>query len=184
MAGIPIPTSLPTGPIFVDTASCQCALQLKQDTEPSEQSRNQAWRCIGNATENIYLGHTGKWFFPVNEGSKADLNQTYNWANNPPDTTQPYLLEDSQDKTEAHYIPFNATDSSQLSLFDQACTGQNDTEFSGPFYQVLADTEAGRIPTAARLCVAPSAIPITLQNASSWNNTGCNLGFFCKFLQS
>ena len=183
MAGLPIPTSLPNGPIFVDTASCQCALQAKQDTEPNSQGRNQAWRCIGNATENVYSGHSGKWFFPVNEGSKTDVNQTFSWANNPPDTAQPYVLQNNQDNTKALYIPFNATDPSLLSVFDQACTGQNDTQLSGPFYQALADFEEGKIPTAARLCVSSSAVPITIQNASSWNDKGCNLGFLCKFLR-
>lgn len=182
MAGVPIPTPLPlpNGPIFIDTASCQCALQANQDTEPNKQSQNEAWRCTGNATENMYAGKSGKWFFPVNEGSKADLNQTFNSANNPPDTTQSYILEDNQDNTTAFYTPFNATDYSQLSIFDQACTGQNDTQLSGPFYQALADTAAGKVPPTARLCAAEGAVPITIQNASSWNDRGCNLGFLCK----
>ena len=180
MAGLPLPASLPSGPIFVDTGSCQCALRASQETVPSDKSHSQVWRCIGNATDNVYAGPSGKWFFPVNQGTKEDLNQTFNWANNPPDTGLPYIIEGSEVRKTLFYTPLNDTDSSELSEFDKVCTGQNDTLLSSPFYQALADTESGKIPVAAQLCVQQGALPITIQNGSSWTSKGCNLGFLCR----
>ena len=182
MAGLPLPTSLPSGPIFIDTASCQCALRASQDTVPKNISHTQVWRCVGNATENVYAGSSGKWYFPVNEGSNEDLNKTFNWANNPPDANQPYILQESGDQGLLFYTPLNDTNSFELSTFDQACTGQNDTQLSGPFYQALGEIEAGNIPQAAHLCIQPGSVPITIQNASTWAEKGCSLGFLCKSL--
>lgn len=67
----------PTGPYFIDTGGCRCALQTEVNKE--------AWRCISNTTQDIYQGDSGKWFFAVNQSDSASLTAPANSSTNPPD---------------------------------------------------------------------------------------------------
>jgi len=56
------------------------------------------------------------------------------------------------------------------------------TSTSGP-----ATTEGGTITTPTALpnagestCLFPGGIAVPIQNASSWQTTGCSIGFLCK----
>ena len=166
----------PTGPVFVDTASCRCALQPTPGTAPNDPNSSEAWRCIGDSTEDMYSGNSGKWFPPQDEGLNGSLDDTDVWGGDPPDTTEPYVAEKNGAATS--YTPLNSTDSSSLSLQDQACTGKNDTQQSEQYYTSL---NGDPLSSDARPCLLPGASPIAIQNATSWNQTGCNLGFFCQY---
>lgn len=180
MSGTPIPSKAPGGPFFVDTASCQCAIQPTRQIEVHNDQPLEAWRCIGNGRDDVYVGDNGKWFFPVkpvSEGSK-DTSEPVYWADNPPHSKAPYVVDNSTNTL--RFQPLDAGDASKLSLVDNACTGENSTEQSARYYASADDIQAGRPVTSAALCY-PGTEPVTLGSASFWNDHGCNLGFLCKF---
>ena len=181
MSGTPIPSKAPDGPFFVDTASCQCAIQPTRQIEVHNSQPHEAWRCIGHGSDDVYVGDNGKWFFPikpVSEGSK-DTSEPVYWADNPPNSKAPYVVDNSTNVL--RFQPLDAGDGSKLSLVDNACTGENSTEQSAKYYASAKDVQAGRPPSSVALCY-PGTQPVTLGNASFWNDHGCNLGFLCKFL--
>jgi len=180
MSGTPIPSKAPDGPFFVDTASCQCAIQPTRQIEVHNAQPHEAWRCIGKGSEDVYVGDNGKWFFPVktvSEGSK-DTSEPVYWADNPPNSKAPYVVDNSTNVL--RFQPLDAGGGSELSLVDNACTGENSTEQSARYYASANDIKAGRPVSSAALCY-PGTQPVTLGNASFWNDHGCNLGFFCKY---
>ena len=176
---------VPRGPFYVDTQSCRCALQLfnQSAVHLDAQESEEAWRCIGDSNEDIYYGDNGKWFLPqhpanfADEGVANDISQPFNWAGNPPDVQKPYIV----DNTTHELQPLDDTDQAQLSVFDAVCSGQNSSEQSSKYYKSVKQLQAGHLPTDASTCLAGTS-PIELQNASSWQTQGCNLGFFCKCL--
>ena len=175
--------SEPTGPFFVDTGACRCALQ--------EELSGEAWRCVGNGTEDLYSGQAGKWFWALKNNTASLTDPVYS-DSNPPNTTTAYINLDG------HFVPVSANaksngDSiigpnidpvddriaaSNITNFaqDQQCTGKNDTQASMQFYQgLIAVNSVEGLP-----CWMPGTIPVLLQNSTSWKSSGCNLGFWCE----
>jgi hypothetical protein len=151
--------SEPNGPFFLDTGRCRCALQGKLSAD--------AWRCIGNATENLYVGDSGKWFYASNKNNSSSLKDPLNSDSNPPDTSHQYMILDNQFEPIAKNKTFAAQDLS--------CTGKNDTVLSSQLYQTIAAVNSGNVP-----CWQPGTIPLVIQTPIDWAAHGCNLGFLCK----
>ena len=175
---IPSEDNKARGPFFIDSESCQCALQQFNQTDVvrGNKKTEEAWRCIGNANDNVYTGQNGKWFLPTNsaDGSPADdIHQPTNWAGNPPNLQKTYVVDNKTKELQ----PMDDTNQSQLSILDNVCTGQNSSEQSPKYYQAQNDIDAGRTPVAT-LCYAGTQ-PVPLGNATYWQDHGCNLGFFC-----
>ena len=180
MSAVPTPSTAPDGPAFVDTASCQCALQPTRQIKVQKHQPHEVWRCVGDSNGDIYKGDNGKWFFPIHpvtDGSE-DVSKPIDWADNPPNSQAPYLVSNSSNVPQ--FEPFNSTDASQLSLVDNACTGENSTDQSAQYYASVDDIKAGRTPSNAAVCLSGMQ-PYPLQNATEWTNDGCSLGFFCKY---
>lgn len=157
--------SEPTGPFFVDTGACRCALQ--------EELSGEAWRCIGNATEDLYAGEAGKWFWALENNTSSLRDPVYS-DSNPPNTTTTYINLNGQ------FVPLIANDTSNEDTTtlaqDQRCTGKNDTQASMQFYQELSAVDSGKyLP-----CWMPGTVPVVIQNSTSWKSSGCNLGFWCE----
>ncbi|CAJ2504778.1 Uu.00g121720.m01.CDS01 [Anthostomella pinea] len=129
-----------------------------------------AWQCIGNQTQGVYKVTTGKWFKSLHGGSVVAL-PIYD-ASNGPDTSKA-LTWDSGAKALVD------ADTNALSPYDQACTGLNRTFFSTSFYEAFAQNAAGESPIAAAPCWRPEAVPIEIQNLTSWQSDGCSEGFLC-----
>ena len=173
----------PRGPFYVDTESCRCALQLFNQTAVhlDADDSEEAWRCIGDSNADVYFGENGKWFLPqhsanfADEGAINDISQPSNWAGNPPDVQKTYIVDNTTHELE----PLDDTDQAKLSILDAVCSGQNSSDQSSRYYTSVKQVEAGKLPTDAATCLAGTS-PIELQNASSWQTQGCNLGFFCK----
>ena len=156
----------PKGPMLIDEGGCRCALQEELDTE--------AWRCIANTTDNIYSGQTGKWFFAVDKTNRHSLKDSPNSDTNPPNLTRSYMIKgDGQDREFAVITPSDEA----ADLEDATCSGRNDTKASSAFYRYMAAS----LVHSSSPCWQPGIIPLTIQNASEWNATGCNLGFLCKY---
>ncbi|MCJ1472453.1 hypothetical protein MMC13_001101 [Lambiella insularis] len=163
----------PQGPAFIDAALCRCALQSSNRLDPYDAEPNpEAWRCIGENSADIYNGSTGMWFLPVRTKSSADLHEPDNWAGNPPDLTQVYIVDNGTGMFEV----YAGEQSGYLSSADQACTGLNDTTQSEQYYASFQKSPS----TTQQPCLQAGGQPINIQNATSWNQTGCSLGFFCK----
>ncbi|KAG0648294.1 hypothetical protein D0Z07_5520 [Hyphodiscus hymeniophilus] len=45
---------------------------------------------------------------------------------------------------------------------------------------VLSQNQTQQLETL-QTCFQNDSVPIVIQNATSWNETGCNLGFYCQF---
>lgn len=157
-------------PLFLDTAACVCALR-----ESPDNSTSQAWQCRGNATTDPNTSVSGKWFNAPNVGNSSTALED---ASSPPDTRSPLVA--SEDST---LTPLASVNPNPLSLFDQDCTGINQTNFTTSYYQASRESAQGQPPIAAVPCLRPGAIPITLTLASAWQNEtifiGCKEGFFC-----
>ena len=177
---LPTKDKLPQGPFYIDTESCQCALQLYNQTAVTSAHSREAWRCIGDHKENAYTGENGKWFLPTdkNDGSLIDTNESDYWAGTPPDLQKTYIINNATHELQ----PLDANVESQLSIVDQACSGQNDTEQSTRYYDEVKQVESGNQPIPPPLCYGGTQ-PVELQNASAFADKGCNLGFFCKSSQ-
>ncbi|KAL0777422.1 hypothetical protein CaCOL14_006940 [Colletotrichum acutatum] len=161
------PQTDPTGPSFLDTEGCLCALQVT----PAGGAPEPAWQCIGDQSKgSIYTVRTGRWFNTLNGVGNA--NGPINDASNPPDIEKPQrwlsgALRDS---------PGN----DGLSVYDSACTGKNHTRFSTSFYEATAQINAGQQPYSAAPCYRQGAVPIEIQTVESWQANGCSPGFLCE----
>ena len=175
--------SEPNGPFFIDTGACRCALQ--------EELSGEAWRCIGNATGDLYTGEAGKWFWALENNTSSLKDPVYS-DSNPPNTTIAYIDLNGQfvpliantTSNEEPAIGFNNPSVDDISVAsntttfaqDQQCTGKNDTQASMQFYQELRAIESGKyLP-----CWMPGTVPVVIQNYTSWKSSGCNLGFLCE----
>ena len=175
--------SEPTGPFFVDTGACRCALQ--------EELSGEAWRCIANGTEDVYSGEAGKWFWALENNTSTLRDPVYS-DSNPPNTTTAYInlngqfvpllanITSNEDSTTGSNItPVNgkiAASNITTSAQDQQCTGKNDTQASKQFYQGLRAVNSEEyLP-----CWIPGTVPVVIQNSTSWKSSGCNLGFWCE----
>ncbi|KAI1329472.1 hypothetical protein F5Y16DRAFT_366093 [Xylariaceae sp. FL0255] len=185
------------GPSFLDTGACICSLQpaggpgtrLEVDdtgnldnpisitssaddlSQWGGSNTTAAWQCIGNQTEGVYVTTTGKWFNSLHGGNNYNLS-IYD------DSNGPKLDEDFiwDNKTKA-LVQANPSD---FSIYDNACTGKNQTTFSTAFYRAYAEIQANSTPVDAAPCWHPGgALPIQIVNASSWESDGCPQGFLC-----
>ena len=154
----------PKGPIFIDDEGCRCALQEELGTA--------AWRCTDSPDDDdIYSGERGKWFFATNQTDPASLQALPNSERNPPVLHPSYVLSE-----EGQTTTFEVIDPSyEFSSLD-SCTGRNDTDASANFYRLLVTSKM----MSPSPCWQPGIIAVAVQNASAWNATGCNLGFYCK----
>ena len=158
----------PQGPFFIDTGGCGCALQEKLSRD--------AWRCIANLTENAYDGDSGKWYYAANQANPASIQAPENSDSNPPDTGTAYEIKDNNFWSSSEANSTDPTSDTQ-DIQDVYCTGDNSTQASAQFYQTLADVISGKdLP-----CWQPGTLPLQIQSAESWNQTGCNAGFFCEY---
>jgi len=123
-------TSIPS---YIDTSVCLCGLIASKSTLPNNGGMPELWRCIGNASASITDGSNGKWWntsLPSEELS--GLNQPQNWAENPPDLSQAYVLVDSNGQ--AAYQKLGSGGSPALIGADTKCNGNNDSTVSGMYY--------------------------------------------------
>jgi len=112
------------------------------------------------------------------QSDSGSFNQPANSNINPPDLDNPYMVLNGQFET----FPDTPTNSTKRDSEVQHvnCLGTNDTEALSKVYQKLAGVVSGQdLP-----CCQPGAVPLVLQDASEWNATGCQLGFFYKCIGS
>ncbi|MDI1493480.1 MAG: hypothetical protein OHK93_005270 [Ramalina farinacea] len=159
------------GPIFLDTGACICALR---EPPPDNDQNKMQWRCQGNATDNIYIGNGGKWYAPDHDISDTKSLPVED-GSDPPKTDATFI---SQGK--GGLVDLGTVNPDPLSLQDQACTGLNQTSFSTSYYRAGVELAANQTPVAAAPCYLAGAIPIKLQNETSWLDEGCHQGFFCE----
>lgn len=168
------PVDIPPGPAFLDTAACLCAYK----EAPTTDSNDIAWECIGNQfQEAITNTAKGQWFRPTRNATILDAEQSGGpiWdASNPPDTTEPLLYDEDRDA-------LVALDPSVLSVYDAACTGQNQTTFSTAFYRTVSEREDNETMVDAMPCWrGPTAVPLQIMGLEEWQSAGCNQGFLCE----
>ncbi|KAI2608009.1 hypothetical protein GGR54DRAFT_392420 [Hypoxylon sp. NC1633] len=161
------PQEEPKGPVFLDTHACLCGLRGTEDVNSS----NAAWQCIGNQTEGVYRVTTGKWFNNIGDSSLRDNLPIWD-ALSSPDTSKA-LMYNTRKNALVDFV------SSETSVWDQACTGENRTTFSTSYYRALAAVQKDETPVDAAPCWRAGAVPIQIQNVTNWNLNGCNEGFLC-----
>ena len=128
--GCSSPTNLPE---FIDTNACLCGLLESASELPDNGGITELWRCIGNASADVTHGDNGKWYnttLPSEELS--GINESQNWGQNPPDTSQAYVLVSVNGQ--AAYQVLGSGGSSELIGGDTNCNGKNDTTLSGMYY--------------------------------------------------
>ncbi|KAI1101712.1 hypothetical protein F4804DRAFT_290537 [Jackrogersella minutella] len=155
------------GPAFLDTQACLCALRGTNHVRRGEGS----WQCIGNQTQEVYRVTTGKWFNNIGNGTLEDGLAIWD-ASNTPDTGKALMFSNGT----SSLVDENP---SEFSVWDQACTGKNRTSFSTSYYRSVAAIARNDTPIDAAPCWRPGAVPIQIQNATSWQTDGCNEGFLC-----
>ncbi|KAI0169250.1 hypothetical protein GGR52DRAFT_513166 [Hypoxylon sp. FL1284] len=162
-----LPQEPPQGPVFLDTAACLCALRGTKDLN----SNNPSWQCVGNQTESVYQVTSGKWFGGIGKGSKDKLPI---WG----DT----IGINVTDKGMAYDAPedsFSEPYTADFTPWDLACTGINRTSFSTSYYHSVAALQRNDTPIDAAPCWRAGAIPMQIQDYTSWTRDGCNEGFLC-----
>lgn len=149
--GCTSPTNLPS---YIDTDACLCALVTSRSTLPNNGEVTELWRCIGNSSANIGLGSHGKWYNTVLPSEDlSGINKPEDWAENPPDLSQTYVLE--KEKNSTVYNILGPGGSSSLIGADVNCTGMNDTVFSELYY-ARGEEFAISTSSAASLCTPTS----------------------------
>ncbi|KAI0120945.1 hypothetical protein BJ170DRAFT_153412 [Xylariales sp. AK1849] len=161
------PQTKPTGPSFLDTEACLCALQLTTQAKSTEA----AWQCLGNQTQGIYVATTGKWFNSLHGGSNVDLPKED--ASNGPDLSKTLVWDAGKEQL------IETTDFSNLSVYDQACTAENQTIFTTALYRAADEVANDQTPVDAAPCWRPDGLPVQIQSVSSWESQGCSAGFLC-----
>ncbi|TRX90889.1 hypothetical protein FHL15_008293 [Xylaria flabelliformis] len=162
------------GPSFLDNNACLCALRQPEQGNGNGANNEVAWQCIGNQTQGVYQVTTGKWFQSLHGGHNISL-PIYD-ASNGPDTSKALLWDAGNN----NFTSADPDKLSRLTPYDVACTGVNQTTFSTAFYGAFAEKEAGDTPIAAAPCWRPGgAVPVQIQDVTSWTTTGCPLGFLC-----
>lgn len=164
------PVEIPTGPAFLDTAACLCAYRQT----PVTTSHDAAWECIGDQTDRITVTKQGKWFRPVRNETIINPGLPIWDASNGPDVADPLMYDAGRDAL----APY---DSQSLTVYNGACTGQNQTTFSTAFYRTVDEVAAGLAPVDAMPCWrGPAAVPMQIMGLDDWQRTGCNAGFLCE----
>jgi hypothetical protein len=164
-------------PQFIDTNACRCALEIV-DFHVDE-PKAEAWKCIANATQDIYGETTGKWFKPLHDKDRdmdGDVGQPVSWDGNPPDLSQAYVLVEGDGDDSDSFVKLEQVSyGSRLTDDDRECTGRNSTGLSAKYYKYYAHN----------LCaIAKGVLPFPLGNQSSWKEKGCLPGFFCEYSTS
>ncbi|KAF2101114.1 ABC transporter-like protein [Rhizodiscina lignyota] len=172
--GLPLSESPPEGPQFIDSGNCLCALQEFQGADQTT-----AWRCLGSnkKNQNIYQGVSGKWYKPETDNSAIDPHAlAVNDDSLRPNNHTAFVAEPGSRQS---LVALNSVKKDPLSIFDRACTGHNVTELSQSYYGAQQQIANKQTPTAAATCFS-GALPLTIQNSTSWNKTGCYPGFQCQ----
>jgi len=171
----------PRGPTFLDTTACLCSLRALPGLDNIAKANTNfndgqaAWQCIGNQTQGVYNVTTGKWYEAKN--AKGSLNLPMEDASNPPVGED--LVWNSKSRT---LEPLK--DKNTLTVYDRDCTGTNRSSFSTSFYRATNQLLNDQLPIDAAPCWRPGALPLQLQNVSSWQSEGCKEGFLCKLAHS
>lgn len=155
----------PTGPTFLDSEACLCALR-----HPGPKSPNVAWQCIGNQTQGVYKVTTGKWFAALHD--EAQAGSRVDDASNEPNTAKALRW----DRGNESFFPAD----DRLSVYDRACTGQNQTTFSTAFYRAAEQQRTNKTMVDAAPCWREGAVPIQIQSVEAWQEEGCSEGFLCR----
>ncbi|KAI1772309.1 hypothetical protein F4818DRAFT_182589 [Hypoxylon cercidicola] len=161
-----LPQEVPQGPVFLDTQACLCGLRGTENLN----SQTPSWQCIGNQTQGVYSVTTGKWFNSVGKGSKENLPM---WDNTNGINTSRALMYNARNDS------FVDASLSELTVWDRACTGINQTSFSTSYYGAAVALQRNETPVDAAPCWRPGAIPIQIQDDASWTANGCSEGFLC-----
>ncbi len=151
--GCSSPTNLPE---FIDANACLCGLLESASELPDNGGITELWRCIGNASADVTHGDNGKWYnttLPSEELS--GINQNQNWGQNPPDTSQAFVLVTANGQ--ASYQVLGSGGSPELIGADTDCNGKNDTTLSVMYYAKGKDSSLA----------ASTAIPSSTSSASS-----------------
>ncbi|KAK8014377.1 hypothetical protein PG990_007673 [Apiospora arundinis] len=117
----------------------------------------------------VYDVTTGKWFAPLHDG--ADTNAKVYDASNGPNTDKALRW----DRDKKSFFPADDT----LGVYDKACTGQNQTDFSTSFYRAAEQKRKKEPVVDAAPCWREGAVPIQIQTVESWQKDGCSEGFLC-----
>lgn len=163
-----LPQETLRGPAFLDTGACLCALQ----NPLSEDAKDAAWQCIGNRTEGVYEVDTGKWFDAIPD--PTNIHGLIFDDFNKPNTNKTLVVVDGK-------FQESKPNSTQFSIYDQACTGTNHSTFSTAYYRAVEAKSRNKTAVDAAPCWRPGALPIQIQIAESWLTNGCQEGFYCKF---
>ncbi|KAF7560616.1 hypothetical protein G7046_g3524 [Stylonectria norvegica] len=162
------PQDAPTGPVFLDTQACLCALQK----QPESTSKKIAWQCIGNQTLGVYDTTQGKWFNAQHDSGAVDL--PVNDDSNGPNTNKSQIWDSGSRSLKP--LPSN----NDLAIWEKVCTGVNHTTFSTSYYRALDQLARNDTPIDAAPCWRPGAIPLQIQDVEAWQSDGCPEGFLCQ----
>lgn len=172
---LPSQDNLPQGPFYLDTESCQCALQTPNQTDVDRVSVK-AWRCTGYIKDNAYIGENGKWLLPINEddGSAMDTStgEPDYRGGIPPNLQETYIIHNVTHELQT----LDDTVRSQLSIIDNACSGKNDTLQSQKYYEAVEQFKVGIAPEARDRCAARTE-PVELQNGMCSWISACPLSY-------
>ena len=180
MYGATDPAKIPTdiffpnyptlGPQYLDDGGCLCALRDSPDRHST------AWRCFGNHTLDAYTGSGGQWF-NIRDPQADWRALSINDAGNPPDLPDPMIEPTPQ--TDAALVPLKGISPNPLNIYDKACSGRNQSQWTTVYYRAEEQKNASQVPIAAAPCYQPGAVPIQIQNVTSWLQDGCLSGFYC-----
>jgi len=124
---------------------------------------------VGNQTQGVYQTTDGKWFNSVRGGSRSK-GLPVNDASNGPDD-QPLAFDSA---TGAFVNNFD-----NLGPYEKICTGKNQSTFSTAFYRTAEAIQNDQPVLDGAPCFQQGAVPLTIQNLTSWEQNGCNEGFLC-----
>lgn len=137
-------------------------------------SHEATWECIGDQKDRVTVTKQGKWFRAIHNETIINPGLPIWDISNGPDVEDPLMYDANRDTL----VPF---DYSKLTVYNGACTGQNQTTFSTAFYRTVDEIKAGIVPVDAMPCWrGPSAIPMQIMGLDEWTRTGCNEGFLCE----
>lgn len=166
------PYTTPEGPTFLDTEACVCALQQP----PADNAdSDMIWQCIGNRTLGMYDTTAGKWFRVDGERSSDNSSKPIRDQSQPPSTSEPLVW----DETSSSFVAYDSSTEGRLTIFEQACTANNNSVFSTAFYRASDAIANDELPVDALPCWVPGAFPLPIQDVDMWQDQGCNEGFWC-----
>lgn len=165
-----------TIPSYIDSSICLCGLLASKSSLPNNGELTELWRCIGDASASIQDGTNGKWWntsLPSEELS--GLNEPQNWAENPPDLSQAYVLVDTNGQSA--YQKLGSGGSPSLVGADTKCNGKNDSSLSGMYYSKgkaalnLTSTSSSMTSTATSSGTSSTASSSTSTSGSMTSTT-------------